>query len=442
MKVTTLIGGALAVWVAQGAVAAENSALLRPEIRPDGLMRVATAAPAVVLRPVPRPRDLSGVAVQGISQGDAGLRDWIAGFRDRAAAAGITATVLDAAFADVRYDPGAIKRDRHQSEFTKQIWEYLDTAVSEQRIANGKAALARHGAALDRIEARFGVDKEVVAAIWGLESAYGAARGSSVLMDSLATLAYDGRRGAFFEEQLIAALKIVQAGDVAPRAMTGSWAGAMGHTQFMPTSYLTHAVDFTGDGRRDIWADDPTDALASTAAYLKHFGWTRGQPWGVEVRLPEGFDLSQARRSLTRSPAAWAAEGVRDMAGNPVPDHGKASILLPAGASGAAFMIFDNFAVIERYNKADAYVIGVGHLADRLKGGPAIQTPWPRHYRAISGAQRREIQRRLRSRGFDVEKIDGIIGPNTIDAIRAFQQSAGLSADGFASSELLAALGG
>src|SRR5690606_28682411 len=171
--------------------------------------------------------------------------------------------------------------------------------------------------------------------------------------------------------------------------MTGSWAGAMGHTQFMPTSYLSHAVDFTGDGRRDIWSDDPTDALASTAAYLAHFGWKTGQPWGVEVRLPEDFDLSRARRELTLSPAAWAAEGVRDMAGAPVANHGNASILLPAGAAGAAFMIFDNFSVIERYNKADAYVIGVGHLSDRIRGGETIQAAWPRHYQAINASQRR-----------------------------------------------------
>lgn len=442
MTLRVWIGAALAALMAQGAAGAVLTHSPRPEERPHGLTLAVARAPATALRPVPRPAHLTARDAVQTTADHPGFRDWIDGFRTRAAAAGIKARVLDAALADVRYDEGVIRRDRNQSEFTKQIWDYLDTAVSPTRVRNGRAALERHGTALDRIEARYGVEKEIVAAIWGLESAYGAVRGSSALIPSLATLAYDGRRGDFFEGELIAALKIVQAGDVAPRAMTGSWAGAMGHTQFMPSSYLAHAVDFTGDGKRDIWSDDPTDALASTAAYLADFDWKKGQPWGVEVRLPEGFDLSQARRSLTRSPAAWAAEGVRDMNGKPVPNHGKASILLPAGADGAAFMVFDNFAVLERYNKADAYVIGVGHLSDRLKGGPAIQTPWPRQHRAISFTQKRELQRRLRSRGFDVEKIDGIIGPNTIDAIRAYQKSAGVGADGFPTHALLEELGG
>ena len=356
--------------------------------------------------------------------------------------AGIRKVTLDAAFTGVRYDAGVIRLDHNQSEFSKQIWDYLDTAVSPARVTDGRKALAANSAALNEIEARYGVDKYVVAAIWGLESAYGAVRGDEPLIGSLATLAYDGRRGAFLEEELIAALRIVQAGDVPPHNMTGSWAGAMGHTQFMPTSYLSHAVDFTGDGRRDIWSDDPTDALASTAAYLKHFGWTQGQPWGVEVRLPPTFDAAQARRSLMRSPAAWATDGIRDMAGRTVANYGRASILLPGGADGPAFMIFHNFEVIERYNKADAYVIGVGHLSDRLRGGPAIQATWPRQHRAISSAQRKEIQSRLQRRGFAVEKIDGIIGPNTINAIREFQKSAGLGADGFPTQDLLKALGG
>ncbi|MEI4262132.1 lytic murein transglycosylase [Roseovarius sp. D0-M9] len=392
------------------------------------------------LRPQPRPEGLQQTALR-VAVSDAGFRQWLTSFRSRAISAGIHTRTLDAAFAGVRYDAGIIRLDRNQSEFSKQIWDYLDTAVSPTRVANGRKAISRHGAALRGIEQRYGVDKEIVAAIWGLESAYGAVRGDTPLIGALATLAYDGRRGAFFEEQLLAALKIVQSGDVAPRTMTGSWAGAMGHTQFMPTSYLAHAVDYTGDGRRDIWSDDPADALASTAAYLQHFGWQKGQPWGVEVRLPASFDPADARRDNTRSPAAWAAEGIRDTAGRSVPNHGRASILLPGGAEGPAFMIFDNFEVLERYNKADAYVIGVGHLSDRLKGGPDIAAPWPRQHSAISAPQRKALQRHLKRRGFAVEKIDGIIGPNTIDAIREFQKSAGLSADGFPTHELLEALG-
>jgi len=402
---------------------------------------VAFAGAVGDLRPQSRPAGVEDAALR-IAASDAGFRQWLTEFRHRALAAGIRQTTLDAAFADVRYEASTVGLDRNQSEFSKQIWEYLDSAVSPDRVANGRKAIAQNAAALGLIEQRYGVDKEIVAAIWGLESAYGAVRGDRPLIGSLATLAYDGRRGDMFEAELMAALKILQSGDVAPRAMTGSWAGAMGHTQFMPTSYLVHAVDFTGDGRRDIWTDDPIDALASTAAYLRHFGWKEGQPWGVEVRLPASFDPADARRSLMQSPVKWAAMGIRDTRGAAVPNHGRASILLPGGSGGPAFMIFDNFDVIERYNKADAYVIGVGHLSDRLKGGPEIQAAWPRQHRAINAAERKELQLHLQRRGFAVEKIDGIIGPNTIDAIRAFQQSAGLSADGFATEELLKALGG
>jgi membrane-bound lytic murein transglycosylase B len=371
---------------------------------------------------------------------DAGLQLWLTGFRDRALAAGIAPATLDAAFADVRHDPDAIRRDRNQAEFTKTIWDYLDTAVSADRVANGKAALARHAAVLDRIEARYGVEKEIVTAIWGLESAYGTFMGDRPLIGSLATLAHDGRRPAFFEDQLLAALRILQAGDVTPDRMAGSWAGAMGHTQFMPNSYLTHAVDFTGDGKRDIWGEDPTDALASTAAYLAHFGWTKGMPWGLEVTLPEGFDYAQSGERVKKPVAEWQAAGVRPAGGGSLPDHGPASVLLPAGHRGAAFLIFANFRVIERYNTADAYVIAVGHLADRIAGGPPIGAEWPREDRALLAAERTELQTRLTDAGFDTQGIDGRIGPNTIAAVRAYQRALGLTPDGYPSLDILTRL--
>ncbi len=366
-----------------------------------------------------------------------GFERWISGFRARAMAQGISQEVLDRAFEGVEYNTDVIERDRNQSEFTKTIWDYLDSAASEARISNGRAALDQHRALLERIEARFGVEKEIVVAVWGLESAYGTYRGALPLIGSLATLAFDGRRGRFFEAQLIAALQIVQAGDVAPGEMTGSWAGAMGHTQFIPTSYLDHAVDFTGDGKRDIWSDDPADALASTAAYLAHFGWTRGQPWGVEVTLPEGFDYSLSGERTKKAPGEWAALGVRGTDGRPTADHGAASILLPGGARGAAFMIFKNFNVIERYNSADAYVIGVGHLADRIGGGGPIVAAWPREDRALILTERQELQERLIAAGFDPGGIDGKVGPNTIAAVKAFQISIGLVPDGYASLGIL-----
>ena len=401
---------------------------LRPEARPSALSSVQQASASATLAP----------PVSATTRAE--FDRWVAGFKSRAQAQGIRPAVLERSFAGIGYDPSVIERDRNQAEFKREIWDYLDSAASPVRVANGQAALRQHRRTLQAIEDRFGVEKEVVTAVWGLESSYGDRRGTMDVIQSLATLAHDGRRGAFFEKQLIGALQIIQAGDVDPRRMTGSWAGAMGHTQFIPTSYLAYAVDFTGDGKRDIWSDDPTDALASTAAYLKRFGWTKGQPWGVEVRLPAGFNAGLAKRDIKRNPSEWAAMGVTDMQGRAVPNHGQASILLPAGTAGAAFMIFDNFAVIARYNNADAYVIGVGHLSDRIKGGPEIQTPWPRGYAPLSFDERMEMQQRLQARGYPVEKIDGMIGPQTTEAIRAFQRSVGVSPDGFPSQDVLALL--
>ncbi|WP_425093061.1 lytic murein transglycosylase [Tropicimonas sp. S265A] len=394
---------------------------------------VSRAAPVFSLRPAPR----TATPVVQTANRPARFENWIDGFRRRALAQGIRPATFDRAFAGVDYLPDVIRRDRNQAEFTKQLWEYLDSAVSDARVRNGKAAFRDNARALQQIEARYGVEAEVVTAIWGLESAYGSYRGNTPLISALATLSYDGRRGAFFEDQLIAALRILQAGDVTPQRMTGSWAGAMGHTQFIPTSYLDYAVDFTGDGKRDIWSDNPIDALASTASYLKSFGWTKGQPWGVEVRLPQGFNYALTGERIKKSPSEWARLGVRDTSGARVPNHGRASILLPAGAQGVALMIFDNFHVIERYNTADAYVIAVGHLSDRIVGKPDFKASWPRGDRGLSLSEKKEMQRLLNRRGFAVGKIDGIIGPNTINAVREYQASIGIVPDGYASLDIL-----
>lgn len=368
---------------------------------------------------------------------NAGLIEWTVGFRTRALAAGISGATFDAAFQGVTYSPDVITKDRNQSEFTKTIWDYLDSAASEDRIENGKKALRQNLELLEKIEARHGVDKEIVVAIWGLESAYGTFRGDYPLIGSLASLAYDGRRGAFFEEQLIAALRILQNGDVTAEKMTGSWAGAMGHTQFIPSSYLTFAVDFTGDGKRDIWSDDPTDALASTAAYLAKSGWQKGAPWGLEIILPPGYDYSISTERIKKPVAEWLALGVRAVDGTTLPDHGLASVLLPGGARGAAFLIFANFKVIEAYNTADAYIIGVGHLADRIKGGPAIKASWPRELRALGLDERVELQERLTAAGIDPGAVDGKIGPNTIAAVKAYQKTVGIIPDGYPSLDIL-----
>jgi lytic murein transglycosylase len=416
-----------------------------PQLRPEaGAVPVSverrTASVEAVsrsLRPILRGTPGTRAATPPAPTADPEFRRWIAGFRQRALSRGITAETFDRAFAGVQLQERVVERDRNQAEFSRTLWDYLDSAVSDTRIANGRAALAEHRDTLDRIERQYRVEAEVVAAVWGLESAYGARRGSTDIISAMATLAHDGRRRHFFEAQLIAALQILQSGDVAPRQMVGSWAGAMGHTQFMPTSYLEHAQDFNGDGRRDIWSDDPTDALASTAAYLRNFGWTHGQPWGVEVRLPQGFDYALTGERTRRDAGFWRRQGVTLADGGQVPDHGDASILLPAGAEGVALMIFDNFRVIERYNPADAYVIGVGHLSDRIAGGPAFRAGWPRGDRALTGDERRELQRRLSSVGFSTGGIDGIIGPNTTEAVRGFQRSVGVVPDGYASLRLL-----
>ncbi|OAN79019.1 murein transglycosylase [Jannaschia sp. EhC01] len=381
-------------------------------------------------------------AVGPIRTSDPEFRAWIAAFEERARAAGISAETFARAFDGLQLNTRVLERDRNQAEFSRALWEYLDTAVSATRIRNGQEARAEWRTTLGRIEEQYQVETEVVLAVWGLESAYGAMRGSEGIVEAMASLAFDGRRQEFFEEQLIAALQILEAGDTRPRNMTGSWAGAMGHTQFMPTSYLQFAQDFDGDGRRNIWSDNPVDALASTAHYLAEHGWVYGQPWGMEVRLPEGFDYRLAGEQERIGAAFWNNLGVRLINGDPIPEHGPASILLPAGAEGVALVVFSNFRVIERYNPADAYVIAIGHLSDRIDGGPAFQASWPRGDRALSFAEREELQRLLLAAGHYSERIDGIIGPITIAAVRSYQDAVGVTPDGYASLAILQRLRG
>ena len=382
------------------------------------------------------PDPVAGAEVEMGSQ--AGLDAWVEGFRPRALAAGVTASTFDAAMRAVAFDPKVVERDRNQNEFSKTIWDYLDTAVSEDRVALGLKAIERNRALLERIEAEYGVEKEVVAAVWGLESAYGAYRGDMPVLGSLATLAYEGRRGAFFEAELIAALKIVQAGHV--ERFAGSWAGASGHTQFMPSSWEKFAVDFDGDGKKNLWSDDPGDALASTANYLRFWGWTKGQPWGVEVTLPEGFDYDQTTERVVKPVSDWQALGVRLVGGADLPEHGPGSILLPGGYRGAAFLIWPNFQVIEHYNTADAYVVAIGSLSDRLGGRAAIQHGWPRALRALTLEERRELQELLDRAGFDPGGVDGRMGPKTVAAVKALQKARGVVPDGYPSLEVLGLL--
>ncbi|TVQ55162.1 MAG: lytic murein transglycosylase [Rhodobacteraceae bacterium] len=388
----------------------------------------ADPAPA----PAPRPASLSADA----SPQPATFAAWREGFRGRARAAGVSDRVFDRAFAGVGVNAEVLRLDAFQPEFVRPIWDYLDSAVSEARIATGRRLRAERAADLEAISARFGVEPEILLAIWGVESNFGGNYGSIPVIEALATLAYEGRRRSFGEEQLLAALRILQAGDITPERMVGSWAGAMGHTQFIPTSFEAYAVDFTGDGRRDLWAPDARDALASAANYLARFGWRTGAPWGVEARLPGGFDYALAD-GTSRPIADWSALGVRAVGGGPLPDHGDAALLLPAGAQGPAFLTFHNFNVIRRYNNATSYAMAIGHLADRIAGRGPFAGAWPRGERALSRTEKEELQTLLTRLGYDTQGTDGIVGPNTRSAIRAFQVARGLPADGFDSAPLL-----
>ena len=392
-----------------------------------------------LLAPVAKGQDMGQdmVTEPGTAQG---LRDWISDFRPRALQAGVTPETFDRLMPQVSFRPDVLERDRRQDEFTKTIWDYLDKAASDDRISAGQKALGKYDPLLDQIEHRYRVDRAVVLAIWGLESAFGAVRGDIPVLDALATLSYDARRAVFFEAELIAALQMVQSAQVTPDAFIGSWAGASGHTQFMPTSVLATAVDFHGGGLADLWSDDPADALASTAAYLAKAGWTQGVPWGWEVSLPQGFDIALTGGRTQRPMSAWAALGLTLAGGAALPGDGWAALTLPAGARGPAFLITDNFAAIEAYNRADAYVIAVGHLSDRITGGGPVLHPWPRDLRALTLPERQEMQSRLMAEGLYAGQADGKVGPLTLAAVKAFQQAQGLPPDSYASLPVLQSL--
>ena len=329
-----------------------------------------------------------------------------------------------------------------QPEFTKAFWDYLDLLVGEARIQRGRELLAQHKASFDAVEKSYGVDRHVIAAIWGVETNYGALGGDRPVLRSTATLACVGRRQDYFRNEFLAALEILHRGDVAAENLKGSWAGAFGPTQFMPTVFKRYAVDFDGDGRRDIAASVP-DLLASTANYLKKEGWAPGQGWGYEVAVPKGFDYLLADRARQQTIRQWEQLGVTRPGGKPFPrSDERAYLLVPAGARGPGFLMLHNFRVIMRYNPAEAYALAIGHLADRVRGGEPFVQSWPRDERVLTREERHELQQRLASRGFDVGEPDGRLGAKTRAAIRDFQASAGLVPDGFASGTLLARLRG
>lgn len=357
---------------------------------------------------------------------------WVAGFRSRALAEGITPAIFDRAFASAGFIPGVVERDRNQTETRRTFEEYLAITADEARVAEGKAKLAQHGTTLSAIEQRYGVPAHVTCAIWGIESRYGTRLGGIPVISATSTLAHDGRRGAFYESQCLAALRILQAGDVPPARMTGSWAGAMGHTQFIPTTFLSYAVDFTGDGRRDIWEPDPTDALASAAAYLTQMGWQRGPDWGLEVRA-DGVAAG------TRDAGEWAALGVRAAQGQ-MPSSGQATLIRPQGEAGPAFLTTRNYNVLGRYNNAQNYMLAVGYLSDRLRGFGPLRASFGPDADGLTQADRVRLQQRLTAAGYDTGGADGVIGARTEAAISAWQQRQGLPVTGRPSRDLLARL--
>jgi lytic murein transglycosylase len=361
----------------------------------------------------------------------------LASLRADAAQKGVTAATLEAALSGMQPDMKVLEFETNQPEFKTPIWDYMAGLVDDERVADGKAAMAKNAGALAKAEGRFGVDRHVLAAIWGVESNFGEDMGKRPLVQSLATLAcFSAQRQSYFRGELMATLKIADRGDVPLDRLQGSWAGAFGQTQFMPSTFLRLAVDLDGSGR-DI-VDSPAAALGSTANYLKHSGWTTGEPWGFEVKIPEGYSGPSGRK--TKQPmSAWAARGVTRLDGRPL-GEGEAGLLLPAGAAGPAFVVTHNFDVIYSYNAAESYALAIAILAQRLAGGPGIVAPWPTDDPGLSRAERREVQTLLNKRGYDVGELDGAIGAKTKAAIADFEGKNGLKVDGRASLKVLEAL--
>lgn len=394
------------------------------------------AAPAAVTVPPPAGAAAAAAAAADTVPPDQGFARWVEAFRAGARAAGISEATLHAAFDGVQRLPRVIELDSTQPEFTRNVWDYIDTAVSPQRVAAGQDKLLQLRAETDAAAVRYGVPPAIVVAIWGLESNYGSNYGSTPTIDALATLGFEGRREDWARGQLLAALKILQNGDIERARMVGSWAGAMGQTQFLPSNFLAYAVDADGDGRRDIWGS-MADVVASTANFLARSGWQAGQPWGTEVRLPAGFDPGRADAAVRQPSAQWAAEGVEAVDGAPLPALAEASVLLPAGVRGPAFLTGPNFRALLRYNNATSYALAVGLLAQRLTGGPGVQAAWPRDLQALSRSQLRALQTALNDRGFASGTADGLMGPATREALRRYQRSQGLPADGYPTPDLL-----
>lgn len=361
----------------------------------------------------------------------------VEGLWPAAKSAGVTRATFDRAFQGFTPDPEVVEAANFQPEYVKPIGEYIDRAVSDKRVETGKQKLAENQALVGSLETRYGVDRHIIIAIWGIESNYGVQPGDKNVIRSLATLICTGTKSKFARPQLVSALKILQRGDINFEGMNGSWAGAMGHTQFIPTTYSAYAVDHDGDGKRDIWANIP-DALASTASYLKVSNWRAGETWGYEVKLPKGFDPKRVSENTLKPLGEWQKLGIVRVNGEPYPRAtDKASLFAPEGLRGPSFLLLNNFRSILRYNVAKSYALAVGHLADRIRGGGRFVHPWPTDETHLSLEQRTEFQRLLIAHGLMTGEPDGVIGPATLEAVKTYQRAKGLGVDGYPSLTLL-----
>ncbi len=383
---------------------------------------------------VPTPTD-----VRAIDEAD--FAQCLQGFSATAKAAGISTNTINNSLMKARLNKNVLELDRKQPEFTTSFADYFNRRVTEQRVNQGRALLQKHNALLAKVEAEYGVPAPYLLAFWGLETNYGGFFGNIPVIDSLATLACDTRRRSFFTTELVNALKILDEGAIAPNKMIGSWAGAMGHVQFMPSSFLKNAVDFDGDNKRDLWNSTP-DALASAANFLRNLGWQTSERWGREVKLPANFPFLEAGLKNSKSLAEWAKMGITRADNTPLPvTNVNASLLVPAGHQGPAFLVYDNFNVIMRWNRSEFYAIAVGQLADQIAGGGKLIQPPPENVPRLHRDQVITLQEQLNRKGFDAGTPDGILGPGTRRAISEFQDQQGMVADGFPGREVLGLLG-
>jgi membrane-bound lytic murein transglycosylase B len=439
----SIAGGVVAVAALSGSAAAQGFDLRNLFAQPT-----ATAAPPPAASGTREWSGESGASGHPLMTADAiraaanNFQNCLAGLWPDAERRGVSRATFETYTRDLTPDLRIMDLLDQQPEFTKAFWDYLDILVNDARIARGRELLTQYKPVFDAVEKTYGVDRYVVAAIWGVESNYGTMGGDRPVLRSTATLACVGRRQAYFRDEFLSTLELLQRGDVAPDALKGSWAGAFGPTQFMPSSFKRFAVDFDGDGRRDV-VNSVADVIASTANNLKLDGWVKGQTWGYEVVVPPNFNFMLADRSHPQTIGDWQKLGITRAGGKKFPRPGdRGYLLVPAGARGPAFLMLQNFRVIMKYNPAEAYALAIGHLADRFRGENGFVQPWPRDERVLTLAERYELQQQLASRGFDVGTPDGRLGGKSRSAIMKFQASVGLPPDGFASAAVLDRLRG